>query len=91
MTTQRHRNGKQLSGLGDRDPANNRSARQFPTLQQIQELQKGLDALNERIAELEKEGHHGHAIDVLKTNAVDFACRIDELRSLSADKRLSKT
>jgi hypothetical protein len=40
-----------------------------------------VDAFNERIAELENEGHRGHAMEVLKVNAIDFARRIDELRS----------
>jgi hypothetical protein len=39
-----------------------------------------LDAFNERIAELENQGHRSHAMDVLKANALDFAQRIDELR-----------
>jgi hypothetical protein len=43
-------------------------------------LENDLNALNERIAELENEGHRGHAMDVLKANAMDFARRIDELR-----------
>jgi len=60
----------------------------------------GLSALNERIAELEKQDHRGHAMEVLKANAMDFARRIDELRGLlmdaapqtkvSCSKRLSK-
>jgi hypothetical protein len=41
-----------------------------------------LNAFNERIAELKYEGHRGHAIEVLNANALDFARRIDELRSL---------
>lgn len=41
-----------------------------------------LNAFNERIAELEDEGHQSHAMDVLKANAFDFARRIDELRCL---------
>jgi hypothetical protein len=45
-------------------------------------LSDGLDALNERITELEREGHRGHAMEVLKANALDFAGRIDELRSV---------
>src|SRR5713101_5655463 len=39
-----------------------------------------LNAFNERIAELENEGHSGHAMEVLKANAIDFARQIDELR-----------
>jgi hypothetical protein len=87
MTARGHSTGDQLSGRANRHASENISARQFPILHQIQELQKGLDALNERISELEEEGHHGHAMDVLKANALDFACQIDELRSLSIDTR----
>jgi hypothetical protein len=56
-------------------------------------LQKDLHAFNERIAELENEGHRGHAMEVLKANAIDFARQIDELRCLlvaSAPKDASK-
>jgi hypothetical protein len=45
-------------------------------------LQEELNAFNERIAELENEGHRGHAVEVLKANAIDFARQIDELRCL---------
>jgi hypothetical protein len=41
-----------------------------------------LNDFNERIIELENEGHRGHAMEVLKANAIDFARRIDELRCL---------
>src|SRR5260370_3336932 len=58
--------------------------RRFP-IQQIQELQKNLNAFNDRIVELENEGHRGHAMVVLKANAIDFARQIDELRCLLAD------
>jgi hypothetical protein len=56
--------------------------RRFPVQRSIQKLSDDLDALNERIAELQDEGHRGHALDVLKANALDFARQIDELRSL---------
>jgi hypothetical protein len=36
-------------------------------------LQKELNDFNERIIELENEGHRGHAMEVLKAKAVDFA------------------
>jgi hypothetical protein len=49
-----------------------------------------LNAFNERIAELEGERHRGHAMEVLKVNAMDFARRIGELRSLSIES-ISKT
>src|SRR6476620_5764119 len=57
-------------------------ARRFPIQHKIQNLENELNAFNERIAELEDEGHRGHAMEVLKANAIDFARRIDELRSL---------
>ena len=87
MTARGHRTFNQLWASAKRHTLENISARKVPILHHIQELQKGLDALNEQIAELEKEGHHGHAMDVLKANALDFACQIDELRSLSIDTR----
>jgi hypothetical protein len=31
---------------------------------------------------MENEGHRGHALEVLKANAIDFARQIDELRCL---------
>ena len=60
-------------------------ARRFPIQHQIQKLQKELNAFNERIAELENEGHRGHAMEVLKANAIDLARQIDELRCLLVD------
>jgi len=57
-------------------------ARQFPVQHEIQKLEDELNAFNERIAELEGEHHRGHAMEVLKVNAMDFARQIDELRSL---------
>lgn len=54
----------------------------FPIEREIQILQKELNDLNERIAESEKVGHQGHAMEVLKAKAVEFARRIDELRCL---------
>ena len=57
-------------------------ARSFPVQRAIQQLSNDLDSLNERIIELENEGHRGHAMEVLKANAMDFARRIDELRSI---------
>jgi hypothetical protein len=47
---------------------------------EIQKLERDLNAFNERMAELEDAGHRGHAMEVLKANAIDFARRIDELR-----------
>jgi cell division protein FtsB len=57
-------------------------ARRFPIQHEIQNLENELNAFNERIVELENEGHRGHAMEVLKANAIDLARQIDELRSL---------
>jgi len=57
-------------------------ARRFPVQSEIQKLENELNAFNERIAELEDEGHQSHAMDILKANALDFARRIDELRCI---------
>jgi hypothetical protein len=56
--------------------------RQFPIQNEIRKLEDELDAFNERIAELEEEGHRGHAMEVMKAHAIDFARQIDELRCL---------
>ena len=37
---------------------------------------------NERIAELAKDGHRSHAINVLKAQALSLASQIDELRGI---------
>jgi hypothetical protein len=58
---------------------------QFPIQHEIQKLEDELDAFNERIAELEDEGHRGHAMAVLKARAIDFARQIDELRCVLAE------
>jgi hypothetical protein len=61
-------------------------ASRFPVQHGIEELRKSLAAFNERIVELENEGHKGHAIEVLKANALDLARQIDELRCLLVGK-----
>ena len=58
------------------------SAARFPVQHEIQQLQKELNDFNERIIELENEGHRSHAMEVLKAKAIDFARQIDELRCL---------
>jgi len=60
-------------------------ARRFPIQREIQKLHEALNAFNERIEELESEGHRDRAMEVLRTNAMDFARQIDELRSLLVD------
>ena len=81
MSTQRRR-GLQVAGPAKRPTVDKYPARRFPIQHEIQKLEEELNAFNERIAELEDEGHRGHAMKVLKANAIDLARRIDELRSL---------
>jgi hypothetical protein len=81
MTAPRQRTGNLLVTRSEQRPtASKLPTRKFPVQREIQKLERDLNALNERIAELEDEGHRGHAMDVLKANAMDFARRIDELR-----------
>ena len=85
MTTQRQRalHGDLLGMRAEkRQAVDQYPARRFPIQHEIQELQKELNAFNEQIADLENEGHRGHAMEVLKANAIDFARQIDELRCL---------
>ena len=82
MTTLRRSTGSRLAGPTERPAVEKYSARRFPVQHEIQKLEGELSAFNERIAELEGERHRGHAMDVLKANAMDFARQIDELRSL---------
>ena len=46
-----------------------------------------LAAFNERIAELVDQGHRGHALSVLKAQALRLAAQIDELRSVLVVKK----
>jgi hypothetical protein len=82
MNTQRPRANRFTPGSTHLASAAKFSARLFPVHSEIQHLEDVLDAFNERIVELENEGHLGHAVEVLKVNALDLASRIDELRSL---------
>jgi hypothetical protein len=79
--------------LGDarRDPGQGRqiSRGAFSYSTRIEKLQRHLNEFNDRIIELENEGHRGRAMKVLKANALDFARRIDELRCLLIDSRRS--
>jgi hypothetical protein len=79
MTTQR-RTGNRLASPTNRPVAQQYPARRFPIQHEFRRLEDELDAFNERMAELEDDGHRGHAMDVLKANAIDFARQIDELR-----------
>jgi uncharacterized coiled-coil DUF342 family protein len=83
MTANRPRPGNRFATRLEPHPAaENVSARRFPVQHEIQNLENELNAFNERIVELENEGHRGHAMEVLKANAIDFARQIDELRYL---------
>ena len=85
MTTRRQRtldSSLPATGGESRPALDKYPARRFPIQHEIQKLQEELKALNERIADLENEGHRGHAMEVLKANAIDFARQIDELRCL---------
>jgi hypothetical protein len=93
MTKQRQTAGSRLAGATSRPTVKKLPTRGFPIQREIQKLQDALNAFNERIAELESEGHRGRAMKVLRTNALDFARQIDELRSLlvePASKKMPK-
>ena len=87
MTTRRPRTGNLLALRADTgEEVDKFPAGRFPVQHEIQQLQKELNDFNERIIELENEGHRGHhrghAMEVLKAKAMDFARQIDELRCL---------
>src|SRR5258706_3846743 len=84
MNTQRRRgwHGDLRTTHTEQPTADKYRARRFPIQHEIRQLEDELSSFNERIAELEDEGHRGHAIEVLKANAIDFARRIDELRCI---------
>ena len=71
--------------IGKRQAVDQYPARRFPIQNEIQKLEDELNAFNERIEELENEGHRSHAMKVLKANALDFARQIDELRCVLAE------
>jgi hypothetical protein len=83
MTTRRARTGNLLAMRAE---AGKQiviiSASRLPVQHEIQHLLNDLNAFNDRIIELETEGHRGHAMEVLKAKAIDFARQIDELRCL---------
>jgi predicted nucleic acid-binding Zn-ribbon protein len=86
MTTQQPRLSR-LAGSKQKPSAGNFPARLFPVQHEIQQLEDDLHAFNERIVELENEGHRGQAMEVLKANAIDLARKIDELRSLLVESK----
>ena len=67
MATQRQRTGNRLAmGSKQRPAVGKFPARRFPVQGEIQKLEDELNAFNERIEELENEGHRSHAMEVLK-------------------------
>jgi hypothetical protein len=86
MTTQRNRIGDRLDNRPEPPAGAKLPTRKFPIQRAIQKLEEELHAFNDRIAELEGEGHNSRAIKVLKENALDFARRIDELRSVLVEQ-----
>jgi hypothetical protein len=83
MVSGRQRTGNRIASAQRLLPAAVKvPTRRFPIQREIQKLENELSAFNERISELEDDGHRGHALEVLKAMAMDFASRIDELRSL---------
>ncbi len=91
MTTRRQRRGNLLAMRTEkRQAVDQYPARRFPIQHEIQKLEDELNAFNERIEELENEGHRGHAMEVLKANAIDFARRIDELRCVLVESSPKK-
>jgi hypothetical protein len=58
-----------------------------PIQRELDGLFGELAAFNERIAELVDQGHRGHAIRVLKAQALRLAAQIDELRSVLVVKK----
>jgi hypothetical protein len=82
MTKHGQTTGNRLTNATHRPAAKKLPTRRFPIQREIQKLENALNAFNERIAELQSEGHRGRAMKVLRTNAMDFARQIDELRGL---------
>ena len=91
MTKQRQTAGNRLASATSRPTVKKLPTRGFPIQREIQKLQDALNAFNERIAELESDGHRGRAMKVLRTNALDFARQIDELRSLLVEPASKNT
>ena len=58
-----------------RQEAEENSVPHCSILHRLQTLHKELSEFNERIAELESEGHRGRAVEVLKGNAIDLPDR----------------
>src|SRR5260370_12380676 len=86
MTTQRQTMLGNLSATrgANRPAVNKYPGRRFPIQHEIHQLQEQLNAFNERIADLKDVGHRGHAMEVLKSNAIDFPRPVYELHCFLA-------
>jgi uncharacterized protein YydD (DUF2326 family) len=83
MSTQRRRDlhaDLRTTGPKNQSTIEKYPGQRFPIQNEIRRLEDELNAFNDRIAELKNEGHRGHAMEVLKAKALDFARQIDELR-----------
>jgi len=63
MTKEPQRGRNRLSRPERRATVEKIPTRRFPIQREIQKLQQALNAFNERIAELEDEGHSGRAME----------------------------
>jgi hypothetical protein len=86
MTTQPNRIGNRPDNRSGSHADAKLPTREFPIQRAIRKLEEELHAFNERIAELEDESHNSRAMEVLRENALDFARRIDELRSVLVEQ-----
>jgi hypothetical protein len=86
MTIRGNRIGLRLDDRPEQSNVEKPPTRNFPIQQTIYKLEKGLDAFNERIAELEGQRHNSRAMHVLKENALNLARQIDELRSVLVEQ-----
>jgi hypothetical protein len=68
--TKQPQTGNRITGPTKRTVGTAHPTRRFPVQREIQRLDNQLSAFNERMAELEAEGHRGHAMEVLKEYTV---------------------
>ena len=85
-----------LSAMGvEKRQAVKYPAKRFPIQHEIKKLEDELDAFNERIEELENEGHRSHAMGVegkctrFCTSNRRVALRVSGVRSLEDYKKLN--
>jgi hypothetical protein len=84
MTKAPQRSGNRLSRPERRPAVEKLPTRRFPIQREIQKLQQALDAFNERIEELEGEGHRSLA------KSTSFAACCGDCGSCIADCTLEK-